>query len=774
MSSLAEIDWNQILNHLVSFATSSEGKDLLKQTKPLNESKEALKNFNKIRQAQTILNKGMRPFMESLDLYHPWITRLEKHGRLKTIELKDIRLFLIETESLREAMKESQEEWLANLYLDIMDPTEPLSAIEQLITPQAEIRIDASERLYNLHQEKKSQEFKVQITLNKLVKHHLNEPILQDKYVTTREGRWVIPIKSGRQHDINGIIHDSSATKQTVFMEPEAIIPLNNKIKQIDAEIENEIERLLEQISEYLQQHTEKFKRTKEILLKCDVVLAQAQLTNTLTAEFVEFDNAVFDLINVKHPIMVLSHERVIPNMVNLAEDERILLLSGPNAGGKTVLLKSCGLAAHMSRCGLPACVDKGSRMPFFKEIFVAVGDSQNIEAQMSTFAAHINLLHKACHNKGSEYLILVDEICGSTDPEEGAALARTFLKHYSQNKNFAIITSHLGPLKTGWEKKSGIVNGSMDYDESVGRSTFQFIKGIPGQSLAFSTAERLGVSAEFLTEAKTYLSPETRSRLQSINEIENLKQELTHMRAELTEKMKASQVEKENLKQQIIKFENERDALIEKELKVAREKIDEMIKKNKITDIFSQNEQRLQIQHDFPEIIKADNKPKEISFRDEKEFAKHFPPGSKVYIPHLQADGIVQGVPSSKGMVPILTGSMRLFVPWDKLKPPKEVSSPNKKLSRVSGIEVSFTNRGEEIDLRGKSVEEAVELLEQLIDSALANQHRRIKIVHGHGSEALKKAVRNHLSRSVSVNRWQVASENEGGDGVTWAYLLG
>lgn len=772
MSSIAEIDWNLVLNNLINFATSSEGKDTLKELKPFPTADEAKNNFKKITQAQFILQKGLRPFMESLDLYPSWIGRLEKKGQLKPLELKDIRLFLIETETLKDAIKDCDEEWLTKVDNDLMDPSEPLSAIEHLITPQAEIRIDASERLYSLHQEKKSQEFQVQITLNKIVKHHLNEPILQDKYVTTREGRWVLPIKSGRRHDINGIIHDSSATKQTVFMEPEAIIPLNNKIKQIDGEIEKEIERLLAEISEYLWQHTDKIKRTKDALLKADIIIAQAQLTNTLTAEFVEFDDNVFELKNVRHPVMVLKHENVVPNDVYLKDEERILLLSGPNAGGKTVLLKACGLAAHMARCGLPATLDRGSRLPFFKNIFIGVGDSQNVEENMSTFAAHVNLLHKACHQKGPENLILVDEICGSTDPEEGAALARAFLKHYSRNKNFAIITSHLGPLKTGWEKNSGIINGSMEYDDALSKSTFQFIKGIPGQSLAFSTAEKIGVSEEFLQEAKSYLSPETRVRLQSINDVESLKQDLVQLRIELTEKQKLAELEKEKFREQLLDFQRERDKILEKELKVAREKIDEMVRNNKVTDIFNKNDKITQIQHDFPEIIKSDGKSKELSFNDEKEFTKHFPPGSKVYIPHLHSDGIIQGVPSPKGLIPVLSGSMRLFVPWDKLKPPKEVSSPSKKLSRVSGIEISYSNKGEEIDLRGKTVEEAIELLEQTLDSALASQHHRIKVVHGHGSDALKKAVRNHLSRSILVNKWQVAHENEGGDGVTWAYL--
>ncbi len=775
MQELANIDWDKTLYHLVEFATSSEGKDALKKTIPLLDKKEAEKSFATIDEAQNILKTGQRPYMESLDLFHSWYLRLEKNAVLKTIELKDIRLFLLETENLSQILKPLKGDWIESIKPELMASKEPLSSIEHLMTSQGDIRTDASENLFKLHQEKKQLASKVQNTLDELVKGHDHDPHLQDKYVTNREGRWVIPIKSGMRHELDGIIHATSSSKQTVFMEPQEIVPLNNRIKQIEIEIEKEIAKLLKQISDYLFNLITDFSRTREVLLEVDCYLAKAQFANVTSASAIEFCEDQIVLDNLKHPLMVLNGEVVIPNSLSLDKNEKILILSGPNAGGKTVLLKSFGLAAHMARCGLPICAGPHSKIPFFEEIYIAVGDSQSVDQSLSTFAGHLKVLDQACHAQGAKSLVLIDEICGSTDPDEGAALARGFIHHYAYQGAFGLITSHLGPLKSGWEENSGIVNGSMNYDTESGRATYEFIRGIAGKSLAFATAKKIGILDSVYNNAKMFLSPAGQRRLQSMEEVERMKEEISQLKTKVRSELAEADKKQKEYEKLIREFNYQKEERLQKEIKKSLDKIKEDMKKGQVKDIFASHERREKISADFPEVVKYSQSASssEPQYDTVEKFTKAFPPGSVVFVTSLNQDGIVQGSPNAKGEIPILSGSMRLFVDWNLLKPPKKTQNPLKKKSNNKNSEIVYDTKKDELDLRGLSANEAIEKLEISLDKATVNNIERIKIVHGNGSDTLKKAVRSHLSRSVYISRWQVSGPSEGGDGVTLAYIM-
>lgn len=772
MQELANIDWNKTLSHLVGFATSSEGKEKLKKTIPLLTKEDAVSSFKTISEAQNILKSGQRPYMESLDLIHSWYLRLEKNAVLKTIELKDLRLFLLEVENLAQVIHPLKSDWVQTIKPELMSAGEPLARIDDLMTPQGEIRVDASETLYKLHQEKKQLAQKVQNTLDGLVKGHDHDPHLQDKYVTNREGRWVIPVKSGMRHELEGIIHATSTSKQTVFMEPQQIVPLNNRIKQIELDIEEEIARLLKEISDYLYHLISDIARSKEVLLEVDCFLAKAQFTNVTSANPIVFSDDSVQLEDLKHPLMVLNGELVIPNSLSLTNKDKILILSGPNAGGKTVFLKSMGLAAHMARCGLPICASAKSTLPFFEDIFIAVGDSQNVDQSLSTFAGHLKILDQACHAKGAKSLVLIDEICGSTDPDEGAALARGFIHHYSYQGTFGLITSHLGPLKSGWEEGSGIVNGSMNYDAESGRATYEFVRGVPGKSLAFATAKKIGILDSVYNAGKLFLSPSGRKRLRSMEEVEKLKEEISQMKLQVRHELEIANQKQKEYEKLMREFNYNKDERLRKEVNDAFEKIKEDMQRGQVKNLFESHERRERITIDFPEVIKyGDTSNREKEFDTIDGFTKAFPPGSVVFVTTLNQDGIVQGSPNSKGEIPVLSGSMRLFVDWHMLKPPKVTQNPLKK--KTSNKEVVFDTKKDEVDLRGLSTIEAIEKLELVLDKAQTNQLERIKIIHGHGSDALKKAVRSHLSRSVYISRWQVSASNDGGDGVTLAYLM-
>ncbi len=775
MEELRSLDWLEILNRLEKFATSEPARALLRELRPLDSPGSAERSFREIQEARAVLSGGERPFMESLDLFATWFQRLKREAVLQTLELRDVRRFCLETIALSEVLRPLNGLWIQDLKNRLMDATDALSAVDQLMAPSGEIRSDASETLYNLHREKASQTRALQTVLDKIVKAHEMETMLQDKYVTTREGRWVIPVKGGMQHHFPGIIHAQSQSKQTVFMEPDEAVPLNNRLRQVDAEIEEEIERLLIALSGYLRTQLAGIESSRQVLLEADLRFSQAKLADALEASPPSFSENTLDLHDVRHPLLVLKNERVIPNSIRLDGDRRILLLSGPNAGGKTVLLKSVGLAAQMARCGLLICAEEGSKLPFFSSLFVGVGDAQSVDARLSTFAAHLKVLNEATRAKGSDSLLLIDEICGSTDPEEGSALARSFIECYARNGALGVITSHLGPLKVGWSPGSGVINGSLEYNSDSGQPTYQFFMGVPGQSLALQTARRVGVDDAVVERALEFLSPETKARHQHLREIEATKEELQELRRQLQDDARSAREAKKKYMDLIQRFRQEKDQWLERSVKKAEKKIDEMIGKAQVENVFRKHERLSEIKRELPEVMKASTAPaaQRRKIETAEDFEKLYPPGSMVFIPNVGQEGVVQGTANAKGEVPVLSNSMRLLVHWKELRPPHNAANPTQNIVRRSaGVQVTLRDAERVIDVRGQRVEEAISRIEIELDAAALADEDRVKIVHGHGTEALKKAIRAHLSRSIYVKKWKAAPPETGGDGVTWAEL--
>jgi DNA mismatch repair protein MutS2 len=774
-SELKNLDWPEILERLATYATSSQAKERLRKLVPLADRNAATESFERIEEIAQVLRSGRRPFMESLDLYSLWHQRLNKGAVLKTLELKDLRHFCLEVIALKEILNDFTTGWLREIREGLMEATEPLSAVDQIMTPDAEIRSDASERLHQLYNEKNQLARQIQNTLDRLVNQHEMEPLLQERYVTNREGRWVLPVKSGKQGQFDGIIHASSQTKQTVFMEPKEIIPLNNRLRQVEVDIEEEIESLLQALSGYLNHLLPSFETSHRFMLEADLRLAQAQLATHMSASPCQFTEEEVELKELRHPLLALNNVDVIPNSVHLTREKRILLMSGPNAGGKTILLKSVGLCAQMARCGLLISAAEGSKLPFFESLCVGVGDSQSVDGHLSTFAAHLKILNEAANAVGPKHLLLIDEICGSTDPDEGTALGRAFIQTYAEAGTFGVITSHLGPLKLGWEADSGVINGSLEYDNQAGKPTYQFLMGVPGQSLALQTARRVGVSPKILERALESLNPNVKQYHLGLQEVEAMKSELRRLREEMLKETKESRTAKAKYTSLMQTFERDKERMLGHALKRAEKKIETMIEHSKVDDVFKRFERLEKIKHEMPEIVKPSSRQLGTAARIEtiEDFMKAYPSGSKVFAPSIGRDAVIQGKPNSKGEVPVLSNSMRLMVPWTQLKPPQQATNPTQDIVRRAGEAASPLDQDRVVDLRGLSVEDATSELEIQLDTAAVRNESRIKIIHGHGStDALKKGIRTYLSRSVYVKKWKAGTPESGGDGITWAEL--
>ena len=553
------------------------------------------------------------------------------------------------------------------------------------------------------------------------------------------------------QHNIQGIIHASSASKQTVFMEPQEIVAINNRIQEIKQGIQKEIQRILTALSHELFLKCKELEETKKTLLVADAIFAKAELAHLISAQNPHFSKDQVDLKQLKNPTMLLQGEPVVPNDLNLESGRRVLLLSGPNAGGKTVLLKSLGLAAHMARCGLPICAQGGSKIVFFSEIFTAVGDTQSVNQKLSTFAGHLQVLHKACQG-GPRSLILIDEICSSTDPEEGAALACGFIDHYVKKKSFALITSHLNPLKTGWQEDGcGVVKSSMGYDEKAGNTSYKLIPEIPGRSIAFATAKKIGILASVYERAQFYLSPLGQKQLQSMEKLENLQTDVLKLKKQLKNQIEKFQDEEQKYQILTKNFLKSKEEKLREEVEKILKKIKEDIEKNKIKE----SKKISDLSKIMPKIVKyTSDSNKDPSYPDLESFSRSCPRGSSVWISSIHREGIVQGESNDKGEIPLISGSMKIWVHWSLLKSTKSLDSfveDEKQNSQISS-EHLLTASPDSINLKMQNTNEALLLLEEKLNQCQGSI-RRLQVFHGKGP--LKKSIRNHLSRSPLILQW-------------------
>ena len=766
MPQLAHVDWTDVLEHLETLATSEVTREDIRDLSALSSPEAAMASFDQIGECLQLIAGGRRPSMDSLDLFSTWFERLKKEAVLKPLELKDVRHFCLDVAGLQDGLKPFSTPWLEGRRKQLMDPKGPISAIDQIMTASGEIRTDASETLYILHREKQDKERKLQSELNQLVKKNEMGNVLQDRFVTNRQGRWVVPVKSGMQKDLEGVVHDKSHSKQTVFLEPQQVMVLNNEIFRLEADIEKEIERLLTELSKFLHRLVGSFEASRAVLMEMDSRLAHAQRAQQLRATRPSFSVDRIRLRSVRHPIMALGSEKVVANDTELHSAQRILLLSGPNAGGKTVLLKSIGLAAQMARCGMWICADDGSSLPFFRGIHVAVGDDQSVQSSLSTFAAHLKSLTEATQVKGTEHLLLIDEICGATDPEEGAALARSFIEHFSANQVFGIVTSHLGPLKENWPQGQGVINGRLDYDEVHGRPTYRLFLGLPGQSLAIKTAQRIGVPESVVRRALELINPETRNRHQKLDELEKTKAEMEQLQEILRREKASAEEAKTKYGELISTFKRERETWMNRAVEKAEKKIEDLLEKAR--EAAANSKALNDIKAQLPQIIKS---PVRTSIQSPEDFEKAFPPGSPVWVTSLNQEGLVQSAPDAKGRVTVLAQSIRLQLLWSELEPPRRSASrPTSTAGAALGG--SGPRHERQVDIRGQRVDDALREVESQLDVAIRNGEDRLKILHGHGTEALKKAIRSYLSRSPYVRKWKAGDTHSGGDGVTWVEL--
>jgi DNA mismatch repair protein MutS2 len=643
--------------------------------------------------------------------------------------------------------------------------------IENTIEPSGSIFDNASPELKRIRQEISAISKQIHIRLERILKKQAEH--LQEDYITLREGRLVVPVREFSVNKIPGIVHGQSATGQTHYVEPLSIVSMNNEISELYAQEKREIIEILKNISSEIRNHRETLLANLDILIHFDSLQARAQysIATTAVAPMLNADH-IWNLNNAYHPLLLKKiGKEAVSLSLEIDQDLRTIIITGPNAGGKTVALKTLGLLQMMVQCGIHIPVDESSSLPVCNQIFAVIGDEQSIENDLSTFSSHIQKLNTILNSLESRSLVLIDEIGSGTDPAEGSALAVAFLEELQNPETVTIVTTHHGALKAYAQRAQGVKNAAMQFDRETLTPMFKLEPGIPGSSYAFDISRRLGLHSRILERAKEIMGTSQHNLEEIILELSNVKQDyekqlrqLSIQKTELEGLQSLYKQKNDDLKKNKKQYDREAyeaaqqilqgiNKEIEKTIRELRESkaSPEIIKKGKRTVL----ELRERVNRNLDS--KEDSVTEDIA-RIQK--------GAWIKSKRFGMSGQISNINHDKMEVEIEAKGVKVFVPFDDLTILEMSEKPVKNQSEYTDTTVSSLFY--EVDLRGKQAEEAILELENYLDQAVASEWQQIRIIHGKGTGALRKRIHAYLKRNSEIKSFRLGRYGEGDAGVT------
>lgn len=738
------------------------------------------------------LSDGREPFLAlSFPDIRESVARAEKGGVLEAHELRDCGLVLHQMDdAARVLFRHSQEAPAlarAGEALQAVRELRPIVlALDAAIQADGSIKESATPELRRLIHQAQELKHQMRHRLDQIIQSTRFADVLQEAYFAQREGRYVLPIKADMRGRIPGIVHDVSASGATVFLEPRELVELNNAVKVADLEIEREIRRILRDLTALIAAQSRAVQAGVETLADLDCIKAKAALSLRLKANPVRLnDRGRIVLKQARHPLLLLAKEQVVPNDILMDEDVQVLVISGPNTGGKTVTLKIVGLYAYMVRAGLHLPCAPESDMGLFDECYADIGDAQDLSRDLSSFSAHmtqmVQLLADSNDARPARSLVLLDEPVTSTDPQEGAALAEALLCHLASRGKKVVATTHYGPLKALAQTAPGFANASVEFDVATLTPTYRLIIGIPGGSSALDIAGRLGMSDAVLQEARQRLRQDDRRLETLLADLHAKQRQLAHD----VERAVAARAEAEEAAQCV----KERLAKLE-----ATEREERKGLKKKLQEQFSRARAEVQATVDAvkreQKLIKAKEAKQrlvDLEARTRSELAPIGQPiplerlgaGDQVEISGLGMTGTLLESPQGKKRVRVKVGEGEVLATVANLiglsKSPSAEASPSSSPGEPVRPRHASGAIGEEqtvVDVRGQAADEALECVIAALDRAAYAGAPFLRIIHGHGTGKLKATLREYLTSSPYVAEFRPGDRVEGGDGVTVAVL--
>ena len=800
--SRAALGWPELLTHLAQLCHTSRGQTAAHALPLLDDEQEVERELELVAQARALHDQGEPPPFGSVSDLADALVRLRKKGALEGPDLLLVAQTLEAGARLRNFLMERQElcPELCRVATEIAPLWDVSGPIRDSFDDRGELSDEASPDLGRLRRRTRELHDSLTRSMRRLMEEPDVQKWLQDKFYTQREDRYVLPVRADSSGQVDGIVHGSSASGQTVFVEPEEVVATNNKLKVAELEVLREELRIFLQLSGYVREELPAVERNLELLEQLDLVDARARLAGELDAGRPRLSPAsdpVVELLEARHPLMLLANTgvEVVPNDLRL-EPGRALIVTGPNAGGKTVCLKTTGILALMLRAGmhLPAAPD--SRMPLYTAVLTEMGDDQSLEQSLSTFTAHLQNLLDFLQAGRSGVLLLLDEVGVGTDPREGAALAQALLEGMVETGAQLLVTTHFERLKTLPLSDPRFINASVGFDLEGMRPTFRLGYGLPGTSGALDVARRLGLASELAERAAGLLSGEGQDLAVLLGSLSNERTRLEEAREAAAREREAAAAEKSKFQRKLERLtEQGQKALGEahqkamNELKQARAIISRMrtqLRGKPSKERLAQAERRLSDASRKIREQEADDGPAGTPARPED-----LKPGTRVLVASLGGEGKVLE-PPKRGKVTVQAGAIRtqvkvgdVFLPEGKKKK-KPSTKTSKSMSKSTSTSTSTstptstsTKRelirtgGNTLDLRGFRVLEAMAILEKFLDDAMRAEEDAVWIIHGHGTGAMKAAVREKLQELPYVADQMPAEPRDGGDGVTVALIL-
>ena len=781
---LSKLEYDKIAALLEEEASSFRGRQLCRRIKPLTD-------INKINtlQEQTaaaftrIVRKGRISFGDAAPVEES-MKRLEIGGALGISELLRISRLLVNAARAksygRHDTQEDSEDCL-DPFFDVLEPLTPLTnEIERCIISEDEISDDASPGLKRIRRSIGSINDKVHSTLTGLVNGSLRN-YLQDAIITMRGDRYCLPVKAEYRSQVQGLIHDQSSTGSTLFIEPMAVVKLNNDLKELYAQEQEEIQAILASLSGEAAQYVEEIRADYRALTDLDFIFARGALALSMNASRPVLNTeGRIHIRDGRHPL--LDAKKVVPITVTLGEDFSLLIITGPNTGGKTVSLKTVGLFTLMGQSGLHIPAGDRSELAVFDQVYADIGDEQSIEQSLSTFSSHMTNIVSFLKKVDSRSLVLFDELGAGTDPTEGAALAIAILSHLHKQGIRTMATTHYSELKVYALTTPGVENACCEFDVESLRPTYRLLIGIPGKSNAFAISGKLGLPDYIIEDARKRLSEQDISFEDLLTDLETSKKTIEKEREEIA----AYRREAEELRQQAAKRQEKLDEQRDRIIREANEKANAILRDAKevadetIRNFHKFGKENISAAEMEKERERLRKKIKDTSaasaLKPQKQKKAYKPAdfklGESVKVLSMNLTGTIVSRPDSRGNVTVQMGILRSQVNISDLEIIEEPSPyAPKKLNRSSKGRIGMSKSlsvSPEINLLGRTVDEAVAELDKYLDDALLSRLNTVRVVHGKGTGALRKGIHEYLRRQKHVKSYHLAEFGEGDAGVT------
>ena len=756
----------------------------------LEKTKEKFLDIDIIKE-KSVLDKELMLMMEMIDFYK-YDDGLELAGladitrMMNSIDIigsylsaedlavlkKNLTIFRISKSRAKNVRDKYRTIW--NLFSDVEEVKDIENFISEAINDEGVLKDEASIGLRDVRRQKQNINANIKEKFDELISNKSTQNAIQERIITQRNDRYVIAVKTDFKGLIKGIEHDRSATGSTVYIEPLNVVSLNNKLREYEAREREEIRKILLRLTELVKTKKEEILEIKEILERLDFIDAKTTYSVNKKCIVPKIINKEYlKLVEARHPL--IDENTVVPINFELGNPENIMLITGPNTGGKTVTLKVAGLLTIMALSGIPIPANEKTEIGYFHNVLADIGDEQSLEQNLSSFSGHVSKIKDIIENANSKSLVLMDELGSGTDPMEGAAFAMAIIDYLNKKHVTSIITTHYSEVKAYAFNTTGIKSASMEFNVETLSPTYRLLEGIPGESNALIIARKYGISEEVIENAKSYISEDNQRVEEMLKSIKEKNDELETMQAQLEATRTELDKQKSIYEQNMIKLENEKNEIIKR----AYEEADNYLKnmqakaKNLIDKINSEESKK----EDAKNAQRSLNMLRESFITDKKKNVKEkkavtqnvdFSVGEEVLVKTMNQNGkILKIMPNNR--IQVQTGILKLVVSTDDIV--KIQKKKTNKFKNFASLKRTSQVRGE-IDLRGMNADEAIAELETYMDRAMLTGYHEIYIIHGKGTMVLRKKIHEYLRTSKYVTEFKDANQNEGGIGCTVATL--